>query len=178
MLAHSDIHRSLTRLSLDLTKAIAQREGQVKQFRQGEYEVQYQFNFSGKVGTLPVETDFPLTFGVLFFADVGNARDSELDRPLARLAMELTNAPAGVLPYSYVAGWTRDNDFNYIGALIRIGAHLPAMAILGAAPPAVDFSGVVHIGIQGYGAPLDPDTILGDGVGPSPALDQIDMGVG
>lgn len=159
MLAQSDIHRSISRMTLDLHRAIDRRKRQGDAYAIAEREYQTQCTFSGTVGTLPVETTVTIPFTLVFIGDPGNQRDSTLDRPHARLTTEILFAPAGAVPYAYVSQWQRDEDFNFIGAVITIGVNCPAMYVAGADAPAnLAFKGILHAAFQGFGAMIDYDS--------------------
>lgn len=161
MLAHSDIQRSIGKISIDLNRQMEARRTRADLYRLGEQEWQAQYEFYGDVGSLPVETTITIPFGITFVADAGLARDSTLDRPLARFSAEMLVTAPGFVPYHYLQSWTFDDDRNYVGAVILVGMHCPAFLI--APPPTTAFRFILHAGFQGYGAIWDPDGAFDSG---------------
>lgn len=157
MLPHTSIHRSIAKMSVDLHRAMEHRRSLTRDYEIGEHEQQYQYDFHGRVGILPVENTLTIPFGIIYVADPGNQRASYLDRPLAKLAIEMRRAPAGTLAYPHLARWKRDDDFNFVGAVIRVTVHCPAIAIEGLMPHDFTYDGILHAAFQGFGGPWDPD---------------------
>lgn len=177
MLARSEIHRSLAGMTLDLHKMIERRRLANQVYELAEREFQVQYDFSGTVGTLPVETEITIPFSVLFLGDTGHQRDSQLDRPHARLTTELLYAPPGAVPYHFVKQWQFDQDLNYVGAVVMVGMSCPAMFVVGATPPSsLAFKGKLHAAFQGFGLLIDDENTLGLDANPSTAL--VEMGIG
>jgi hypothetical protein len=165
MLARSDIHRSIASMTIDLHRSIDRRKNLTNAYKMGEREYQTQIEFSGQVGTLPAEATTTITFSdtLVFMADVGIARDSQLSRPQFRPGWELLYGPAGLVPYAFVQSWAYDDDLNYTGAVINLGVHCPAMYVAGADAPAnLAFKGLLHASFQGYAVPFDPGGPLPD----------------
>lgn len=172
---HVSIQRSIGRMTIDLHKAMTQHAHAADPYRLGERDLQFQFDFSGKIGTLPVEADITIPFDHVVLYDAGNARDSQLDRPNVKLSFEKLAGPAGIVAYGHVNQWRYDDDFNYVGAVVTVGVHCPAMLFGGAMPTSFDFHYILHASFQGYGAPTDADSQDGGGM-LDPTID--DMGVG
>lgn len=162
MLVRSDIHRSIAKMTIDLHRAMAQRAhaGDIYGLAEREYQVQYEFY--GDVGTLPVEAQITIPFDLIFVGDPGNQRDSQLDRPQARFATELLSGPPGIILYAHIASWTQDDSFNFVGAIVTVGAHCPAF-LAGETPPTTSFKGLLHASFQGWAAINDPDGPLDAG---------------
>jgi hypothetical protein len=177
MLARSEIHRSLATMTLDLHKMIDRRANAGAIYQLAEREFQAQYDFSGTVGTLPVETEIAIPFSVMFLGDAGLQRDSQLDRPHARLTTELLYAPPGAVPYHYVKQWQLDPDLNYVGAIVTVGMSCPAMFVTGATPPTdLAFKGKLHAAFQGFGLLTDDENSQGLDANPNYAL--VEMGIG
>lgn len=156
MLTSSHIHNSITKIGIDLHRQMERKKHIGDFYGLRELEFQAQYDFSGTIGSLPTETDIHIPFAVTFIGDPGNQRDSTQDRPHARLTPELLIAPAGVVPYHYVLRWDLDDDFNYVGAVVRVGVHSPALTA-GEVPASTNVQGILHAAFQGYGALWDPD---------------------
>ena len=153
MLVTADIHRSIARWSIDFQRLSQKRATAADAYGLAEQEFQVTYEFSGNVGSAPVEDDLTIPFTkVTFVADAGNQRDSQLDRPFAKLSFEIVSGPPGIIPYGYVKAWVFDDDFNYEGAVIAVGVHCPVLPDTDTA-----FLGIVHAAFQGFGAPWDPD---------------------
>lgn len=156
MLTSTNINRSIARIGIDLHRQIERKKHAGDFYALRELEFQAQYDFSGAIDTLPSETDITIPFTTTFVGDPGNQRDSTQDRPHARLTPELLIAPAGTVPYAYVLSWKYDDDFNYVGAIVRVGVHSPAMTA-GQTPASTTVQGILHAAFQGYGALWDPD---------------------
>lgn len=158
MLAHSDLTRSISNMTIGLARAASMRRHAADAYALAEREQQFQYNISGKVGTVPVEKLLTIPFDVVFLGDAGMQRDSQLGQPQVRSGFEIASGPAGLIPYAHVNQWVLDDDLNYTGAKVTVGVHAPAIAVEGAgAVTSRSYRGVLHMSFQGYGAPWDPD---------------------
>jgi hypothetical protein len=162
MLATNDLQRSISKMTLDLSKSIDHQRHRADHYRLCERENQFQYQLSGQVGTAPVETligtpkDPFIPFDIMFVANPGQQRDSQLAVPQVRIGHEIIQGPAGLIPYAYVADWQVNANGHFIGAKVIAGVHAPAIALQGAgAVSSTFFKVTLHIAFQGYGTPID-----------------------
>lgn len=160
MLASTDLQRSITKMTLSLARAIDAKKHAADHYGLCEREIQYQYPLTGMTGSVPVETTITIPFDVHFVGDAGFARDSQLTAPQLRVGFERTLGPAGLICYAHVTQWLTDPDLAYIGAIVAVGVHQPAIASGGDGNA---FNIVAHIAFQGYGAPWDPDGVYDAG---------------
>ena len=166
-------------MTIDLHRSMERRRTAAHSYQLAEREFQAVYDFSGEVGTLPVEAEVEIPFTVIFMIDSGRLRDSNLDRPHAKLTVEVLYAPVGCVPYHYVKRWEQDPDLNYVGAIVMVGMHCPAMFIEGRAPlGSRAFAGKLHAAFQGYGVLIDDENSLGLTATGDAAFTNMDMGVG
>lgn len=158
MLAHTDLHRSMGKLAIDLHRAMNHRAHAGDDYRQAVRTQMFQFDITGKVGTFPVEKVVKIPFDIIFAADPGMAWDSQLTTPHAHFAFEMSLAPPGLIPYAHISTWLYDDDYDYKGAKVNIGIHCPSVELLGVGSVSQrTFVGRFHATFTGYGAPWDPD---------------------
>lgn len=167
MRPHNTIHRSLTSMTVGLQQRMRQNQDLKRLWGFSEREQQFQFPFNGTIGLVPVETTFKILFDHIFAGDPGYARDSQLGEPIARFGFRIDTAPAGTVPYAHVSSWIQDDDKNFIGANVLVGAHNPAVLDT-QATYTQPFAGLIHCTFQGYGATIDnPGDILAGADGAS-----------
>jgi hypothetical protein len=154
-----DLHRTVTKITIDLHRKIDARRHRERRSGWWEREQQHQFPFAGQLGNLPCETTFKVLFDIMFAQDAGVARDSQLGEPHVRVSHRLLSGPTGTILYAHVPSWIYDDDFNFIGAYVTLGAFCPAIQY-SQQVETVEFTGMFHLAFQGWGAPIDPE---GDG---------------
>lgn len=173
MLATSDLHRSIERMTVGVSLAMEARRHVGDQYRLGEREHQFQYQLDGHVGATPVETTIEVPFYIFFIADAGSQRDSDLEAPQVAIGFELKKG-AGVIPYAYVRKWKRDAGLDYTGASVVAGVHAPALLtsrglsrglllLPNTDTTPIAFSLVLHIAFQGYGTVWDADGAMDAG---------------
>ena len=150
-------------MAISLHTAMQTRRDAALDYRLGEREEQMQLDFTGVIGAFPSENSVKVYFLTAFLADPGTARDSQLTAPMVRFGFHIENCPDGTIPYARVSQWIYDDDLNYKGAELVVGAHCPAYELSGATS-STPFDGTVHISFQGYGSRRDPET-TGDEIG-------------
>jgi hypothetical protein len=158
MLATSDLHRSIAKMTLSLARDIDAHKHRADDYKLCEREHQFQIALSGTIGATPAETSVALPFYIYFVADPGYLRDSDLSAPQVRFGFEIPSGPSGLVPYAHVQQWSRNNDMDYTGAQVTVGVHCPAMLLPSAdTTVAAAFTLVLHAAFQGYGCPWDAD---------------------
>jgi len=164
MLIRSDIQRSIGAMTIGLHQQIKRREKLKAHYGLREREQQAQFLYSGTCGTLPAEGLITIPFNVIFVGDPGMQRDSQLDRPIIRIAHDVLHGPAGMIPYAYVSSWQTDVNYNYTGVVINAGVHLPALSVAGATVPSdLTYKILLHVAVQGWCCLVDADGPLDAG---------------
>lgn len=159
MLERSDLQRSIGKMIIDLPRERERRKRAHDDYKLGVWEFQRQFEFAGKVGTLPVETVVKVPFAIIFMADPGNQSPSQHDRPHVKLSFEKLVGPAGLITYGHVDSWLLDPDFNYVGAKVKVGVHFPGLLVPGAMPKSFTFKCIGFASFQGFGAVIDTTSI-------------------
>lgn len=128
-----------------LTEESRQRRHQGDPYRPAEVFQHYQVDVSGTTGT-GVFTDVTINFQeVLYYAPL--QRNVKTEDPQVTHGVVLDSGDAHVT--AYVVKWLLDDNANYMGAVVRIGATQVGWA------PASQFSGTLHITFQGYGIPVE-----------------------
>src|ERR1700758_2804443 len=109
MLASTDLQRSIHGMTISLGRRTAKKAAESYFYGLAEREQQFQYEISGTVGTLPVEAQVTITFALLFIAQTGNMRDSNLDRPQLRVGFEQEFGPPGIFYYAHLVQWVTDS---------------------------------------------------------------------
>jgi hypothetical protein len=158
MRASTGLQATVSRMTLDLQRQINSRSHAADYYGMAEREQQFQYAISGTVGFLPVETTIKILFDTVFLYEYGTRRDSQLLEPLVRFGFSQLSAPVGTVPYAHVQSWKQDDDFNYIGCTLVVGAHNPLVATVGTDPTtSLKFAATLHASFQGFGVPVETD---------------------
>lgn len=144
-------------IALHTQRRVQARAHQSDHYAMTERTQQFQFDISGTLGVVPVESNVEVLFDITFLYEYGMRRDSQLLEPQTHFGWTQINAPPGSVPFAHVTGWKQDADLNYVGASITAGVHNPSIGIIGTDPTSsLTFSGTLHVTFQGYGVPVDP----------------------
>lgn len=157
------IHRAVSKMVVDSHRQIHSRAHQADYYGMAERLHQFQLPVSGSVGVQPIENSVEILFDIAFLYEYGNRRDSQLLEPQTHVGFSSVSASPGTHLYAHVQSWLQDQDLNYIGASMTVGAYNPSIALVGFEPiTSLVFSATLHASFQGYGSPIDPSMDLSD----------------
>lgn len=152
------LRSAVSKITVDTHRQMRAKAVEHDYYKLDERWHQFQADFAGTVGFVPVEAQLVINFDIMFLFEYGYRRDSQLGEPQTHFGFTSLSAPPGTVPYAHVESWIQDADFNYIGANVIVGVHNPMIGIMGTDPTtSLNFSGTLHASFQGYGVPLDPD---------------------
>lgn len=138
-----DLQRSLHALTIGVVRSTQRRAARRNAEGLREFEYQVQIPISGQADTEAGWDVHEVAFASPFYYAPGN-RASDFDVPQLRSGASLD---AEVMVSVHVSDWKRDVERSaVVGALVKIGVAAPGTAV------AIDYSGVVHLTFQGYGA--------------------------
>lgn len=145
-LDHNAISRSLHVLGYRLYEGQTLKRYEGLDYKLTEVLQQYQIDVSGIAGT-GVSTDVTINFQeVLYYAP--QERNIVTEDP--QITGHSAVLDSGDVHFDvYVVKWLFDENVNYTGAVVRIGATEVGWA------PGSAYSGTVHITFQGLGVPVE-----------------------
>lgn len=141
------LDRSIRGMTIDTIRNLDQRREMLGYDEMGELEQQFQIDVQGTAGSIIGWVDFDLTFGVDFY-NAPNRRNSPYTLPHFTYGYLLTT-PDPVVLTACVRSYKLDDKDTVQGASISIGAYDPGSTKI------KEFTGVVHLVFQGYGAPVE-----------------------
>lgn len=139
------LQRSISAMGFGLQQEVQRKVGETARSKLTEIEQQFQIEVNGDADSRLVWATEKLQFQeILYYAPtqrVGN----RLDTPHVYFGCEMKSGPLTLIS-GCVKEWEGDRGSGYSGAVIGIAAQGNGK-----------FRGVLHVTVQGFGAPLDHD---------------------
>lgn len=155
-LHHGSLGRSLSRMAIHVNQEANKKTHEGDRFAANETDQQFQLDIAGKARATPIIGTSKLFFDETIYCDIAN-RDNPNLEPHVYVGKVIDSGPH-VFIDAHVTSWSRDPNGNYVGCTVRVGAYDPTDSRR-------NFSGRLHVTIQGYSAPSDTDEPTGDGQG-------------
>lgn len=146
-LKHGAIHRSLSKMTITVNRAIEAKKHEADPYALTEVELHYQFDIAGD-GSNITWAEITVTFSETLY-DAPGQTSSDNPEPQVSFGYVI-ETPNPLIISAHVSDWDIDNEGNFVGATVRVGCFDPDGS-------AGQFTGGLHATFKGLGAPADSE---------------------